>query len=96
MLYLRHDRLKLKLFTTARRSTYVAMGGPLPSAVTYWPSPSAVLGRSSTSARPASSVGRVSTAPSSVELKEESSHLGLLWRGKRGSGLGALKYELHY
>ena len=65
ILYLRHDRLKLKLFTTARRSTYVAMGGPLPSAVTDWPSPSAVTGRSSPSARPASSVRRLSMAPSS-------------------------------
>ena len=34
MLDLGHDRLKLKLRTPARRSTYVAMGGPLPSTLT--------------------------------------------------------------
>ena len=56
MLDLHKDRLKIKLCTTSRRSTYVIMGGILPSALTDWSSPSAVMGRSSTSAWPSPSV----------------------------------------
>lgn len=35
-------------------------------------------------------------APSSVELEEERSYLGLFWYGKWGSGLGCLKCIIHY